>query len=75
VGVHYLKFVLVIGTLGTLIGGIGGRLLGGGLVDLYTQFFRFPTLRFTMDYSALGWRCSSVSGPRCWACSRWCGRR
>ena len=54
VGAHFLKFVLVIGTLGTLIGGIGGRLLGGGLVDLYTQFFLFPSLRFTLDYSALG---------------------
>jgi putative ABC transport system permease protein len=54
VGVHYLKFVLVIGVLGTLMGGIGGRLLGAGLVDLYTMFFRFPTLVFTMDYSALG---------------------
>ncbi|RPJ33356.1 MAG: FtsX-like permease family protein [Verrucomicrobiaceae bacterium] len=54
VGVHYLKFVLVIGTLGTLIGGIGGSWLGTGLVDLYTQFFRFPSLRFTLDYSALG---------------------
>jgi putative ABC transport system permease protein len=54
VGVHYLKFVLVIGVLGTLMGGIGGRLLGAGLVDLYTMFFRFPSLVFTMDYSALG---------------------
>lgn len=54
VGVHYMKYVLVIGTLGTLIGGIGGRLLGAGLVDLYTLFFRFPSLVFTMDYSALG---------------------
>jgi putative ABC transport system permease protein len=54
VGVHYLKFVLVIGTLGTVIGGIGGRLLGSGLVNLYTQFFLFPSLHFTLDYSALG---------------------
>jgi putative ABC transport system permease protein len=54
VGVHYLKFVLVIGALGTLMGGIGGRLLGSELVDLYTMFFRFPSLVFTMDYSALG---------------------
>ena len=54
VGVHYLKFVGVIGALGTLMGGIGGRLLGAGLVDLYTLFFRFPSLVFTMDYSALG---------------------
>jgi putative ABC transport system permease protein len=54
VGGHYMKYVLVIGLLGTLIGGIGGRLLGAVLVDMYTMFFRFPSLVFTMDYSALG---------------------
>ena len=54
VGIHYLKFVLVIGVLGTLIGAVGGRLLGGGLVEMYTLFFRFPALVFTMDYGALG---------------------
>ena len=53
VGIHYLKFVLVIGMLGTVIGGVGGRLLGGKLVNLYTLFFRFPALIFQMDYSAL----------------------
>jgi putative ABC transport system permease protein len=54
VGVHYLKFVLVIGVLGTLIGGVAGRFLGASLVNLYTLFFRFPELEFQMDYSALG---------------------
>lgn len=54
VGVHYLKFVFVIGVLGTLLGGIGGRYMGGGLVNLYTEFFRFPSLEFQMDWSALG---------------------
>jgi putative ABC transport system permease protein len=54
VGLHYLKFVLVIGVLGTLIGGVGGRILGAVLVNLYTLFFRFPALVFQMDYSALG---------------------
>ncbi len=54
VGVHYLKFVLVIGLIGTFIGGAAGRLLGALLVDLYTLFFRFPSLDFRMDYSALG---------------------
>ncbi len=55
VGRHYLKFVFVIGFLGTLLGGVGGRVLGASLVDLYTLFFRFPALQFTMDYGALGW--------------------
>ncbi len=54
VGAHYLKFVLVIGILGTLIGGVAGRYLGAGLVNMYTLFFRFPSLVFQMDYSALG---------------------
>ncbi len=54
VGGHFLKYVLVIGLLGALIGGIGGRMLGGGLVQMYTLFFRFPSLVFQMDYSALG---------------------
>ncbi|MFT3990872.1 MAG: FtsX-like permease family protein [Luteolibacter sp.] len=54
VGGHYLKYVLVIGVLGTLIGGLGGRYMGGGLVQLYTEFFRFPELHFHMDYGALG---------------------
>ncbi len=54
VGIHYLKFVLVIGVLGTVIGGIAGRLMGGGLVNMYTLFFRFPSLVFKMDHSALG---------------------
>jgi putative ABC transport system permease protein len=54
VGVHYLKFVLVIGVLGTLIGSVAGRLLGAGLVDLYTMFFRFPSLVFRMNYDAMG---------------------
>jgi len=54
VGIHYLKFVLVIGALGTLIGGFAGRVLGAQLVDLYTLFFRFPALDFQMDYGALG---------------------
>ncbi len=54
VGLHFLKFVIVIGVLGTLIGGVGGRFLGSVLVNLYTEFFRFPKLEFMMDFSALG---------------------
>ncbi|MEZ0387414.1 MAG: ABC transporter permease [Verrucomicrobium sp.] len=54
VGVHYMKFALVIVVLGTILGGIAGRFMGGGLVSLYTMFFRFPSLVFQLNYSALG---------------------
>jgi putative ABC transport system permease protein len=54
VGIHYLKFVVVIGFLGTLIGGLAGRWMGAGLLSMYVMFFRFPSLIFQMDYGALG---------------------
>ncbi|MFZ4765165.1 MAG: ABC transporter permease [Roseimicrobium sp.] len=53
VGLHYLKFALVIVVLGTIIGSIGGAWMGRGLVSLYTIFFRFPSLEFMLDQSAL----------------------
>lgn len=54
VGFHYMKFALVIVVLGTILGGIAGRYMGGGLVNLYTMFFRFPSLEFMFDFRALG---------------------
>lgn len=54
VGVHYLKFVLVIGVLGTAIGGVAGHRMGEGLLVIYTDFFRFPELVYRMDWSSLG---------------------
>lgn len=54
VGFHYLKFALVIVVIGAVIGGIAGRFMGEWFVNLYTIFFRFPTLDFRMDWSALG---------------------
>jgi putative ABC transport system permease protein len=54
VGIHYLKFVVMIGFLGTVIGGLAGRWMGAGLLSMYVMFFRFPSLIFQMDYGALG---------------------
>lgn len=53
VGFHYLKFALVIVVLGTIIGSFAGSWMGGGLVNLYTIFFRFPSLEFRLDTAAL----------------------
>lgn len=51
---HYVKFALVMVSLGTLLGGVGGIFLGRRLVQMYHVFFRFPELSFRMDRSALG---------------------
>jgi len=54
VGRHYLSFAMVIVGVGSTLGGIGGRFMGGGLISMYELFFRFPELRFIMDWSAVG---------------------
>jgi putative ABC transport system permease protein len=54
VGRHYLSFAMVIVLVGSMLGGFGGRFMGGGLISMYELFFRFPELRFIMDWSAVG---------------------
>jgi putative ABC transport system permease protein len=54
VGRHFLSFALVIVVLGSILGGLAGRYMGNGLLGMYEMFFRFPSLRFMMDYSAVG---------------------
>ena len=49
IGGHYLKFVLIIVTIGSSLGILGGLWLGRGLTQIYTQFYKFPLLRF--DFS------------------------
>ena len=49
VGWHYTKFVLVIVALGAGVGALAGADLGNRLTAIYTEFYRFPFLRFTLD--------------------------
>lgn len=46
IGWHYAKMVLVIGTIGVLIGSLTGAWLGHWNTELYTQFYRFPFLLY-----------------------------
>ncbi len=46
IGWHYMKWALLIGALGVLIGIAAGGWLGSAIGQLYNQFFRFPELLF-----------------------------
>lgn len=50
---HYLKFAFVIVTGGTILGALGGLVLGQRLVGMYEVFFRFPELAFRLDRTAV----------------------
>lgn len=54
VGIHYLKFAIVIVALATVFGGTVGTWLGGNVVSVYHRFFRFPSLTFHLDWSMFG---------------------
>ena len=46
VGMHYLKFALVIVVFAMIVGGAVGIYMGGNVVVIYHRFFRFPSLVF-----------------------------
>ena len=45
-GWHYLKWALLIGTLGIVLGVAFGSAMGSLLIGLYNQYFKFPVLLF-----------------------------
>ena len=47
-GWHYMKWALIIGLAGVVIGIGAGAWLGSAIGDLYNQFFRFPVLSFSI---------------------------
>jgi putative ABC transport system permease protein len=53
IGAHYLKFVLVIALLGTIVGVALGIQLASGLSSLYATFYRFPVFQFVLDPGVL----------------------
>ena len=56
VGWHYMSYAMVAVALGTLLGAGGGVWAGGGMVTLYTQYFKFPDLTYRLSWTlvALG---------------------
>ena len=53
IGWHYLKWALVIGAMGVVIGLGAGAWLGHLIIGLYNQFFRFPQLLFSVPFSVV----------------------
>jgi putative ABC transport system permease protein len=51
IGLHYLKFVLVIVLIGGPLGIAGGWYFGHAVTQLYARFFRFPEF----EYRLLAW--------------------
>jgi putative ABC transport system permease protein len=49
VGLHYLKLVMVVVGLGSVLGVAMGAVAGRGLMGLYADVFRFPLLTFDLD--------------------------
>ena len=52
VGVHYLKFALVVVVAATIGGSLVGFWMGDQVVTIYHRFFRFPELRLHLDWPA-----------------------
>ena len=48
-GWHYLKWALLIGAGGVVIGIAAGAWLGSAIGELYNEFFRFPDLLFRVS--------------------------
>lgn len=53
IAMHYLKMVMVIVSIGSVLGLIGGIWLGAGLLNLYGQYFRFPDLYYTYSIDVM----------------------
>lgn len=54
IGLHYLKFALLTVLTGGLLGIALGTWLGNGLAVLYTRFFHFPELTFSLSGFSVG---------------------
>ncbi len=54
VGGHYLRMILVIAWGGAALGCAFGVAAGGALIQVYTQYYKFPFLVFRMEPASFG---------------------
>jgi len=48
VGLHYVKWALLVSGIGAALGVAVGAWLGRGMTEMYTAFFRFPLLQYQL---------------------------
>jgi len=48
IGFHYVKLVLAIAVLGCVVGTAAGAWMGGLLGEIYLEYYRFPSLDYTL---------------------------
>ncbi|MFK8112991.1 MAG: ABC transporter permease [Rubripirellula sp.] len=53
IGFHYFNLVLVISLVGTTVGTLFGFWMASGMTEMYTEFYRFPSLLFRFDVLAV----------------------
>lgn len=49
IALHYLKFVLVLAILGSMIGVLAGQFLGRQFTAMYAQFFKLPAYEYRLE--------------------------
>jgi len=53
VGAHYLNLVLVITMVGTILGTWVGFWMGANMMEMYEEFYKFPSLDFQINWFAV----------------------
>jgi len=53
IALHYLKMVLVITGVGSVIGLLLGAWMGSGMTKMYTEFFHFPILKYSFSIEVM----------------------
>ncbi|MGE5192526.1 MAG: ABC transporter permease, partial [Deltaproteobacteria bacterium] len=62
VGVHYLKLVLAVAVVGVVLGSICGYWFGLNITKIYTRFYKFPMLYFTLPPKVALWALGASAG-------------
>jgi putative ABC transport system permease protein len=49
ISAHYLKLAMLVGTVGAILGSVIGLWFARYILEMYTKFYDFPMLRFSID--------------------------